>query len=653
MRIVALMTAVGFAGCLSSGSPPTSTVSASTGAAKVGQVVQLDGGKSVDKNKNGLTYEWRFVSAPDGSSPAFSDATSANPTFTPDAEGSYVVGLVVKSGAAASASAQTTITVSGSCFTITGTATGNVGDKVPLVTVASDASCLAIGTTFRWQISSKPAGSTASIDENAVGAEFVADQPGVYDLSYSMKTEGAFSAPKPVTVTVGACTPSIVAKSLLVTSGNYTVLSLNPACNRSLSKVTWSIGSSPSLANTYLYTLANDDKNVVAYAATLGLNNLTAGPVTVIATVTDDHEVTQSISETITFVRPISESSVASFSYALHGGVQAVAYVDGPEGVVVYSEYSPSKNIWSHEFVTPIDSGATAAGVPSRPSLAYLNNQPCVSFITIGGAHALYLVCRSAAGVWPGTTALVGAVSGLTPADSPLTLLANAAGTSLRLLYLETTSTPGLVYLQNCTAASTCGAGTLVSNSATATSGQLVLTKNDAPRVAYLNGTDSNLYIATCATETATCSPATASHVVSDAALANPTGDYSLALSPVDNKSYLAFSDSHQYPRYRSCTGTTACDPIEFVQNANVGGVELVMKDDGTPTLFYADLNNARLKVIQRTSSGWGNSLAESNDYDSNATPRSVQIVQTAGVFQGIVHRGNSFLDLFDPTSVP
>jgi hypothetical protein len=69
-----------------------------------GQVVTLDGRGSTDPNGDPLTYSWCLRGRPQGSTATLNGANTAQPTFTPDVAGSYVLCLTVNDGKAGSAS---------------------------------------------------------------------------------------------------------------------------------------------------------------------------------------------------------------------------------------------------------------------------------------------------------------------------------------------------------------------------------------------------------------------------------------------------------------------------------------------------------------------------------------------------------------------
>lgn len=61
----------------------------------VGTLVTLDGRRSSDPDGDTITFQWRFVSRPDGSTAELTDANTAQAKFTPDVVGDYVIELVV------------------------------------------------------------------------------------------------------------------------------------------------------------------------------------------------------------------------------------------------------------------------------------------------------------------------------------------------------------------------------------------------------------------------------------------------------------------------------------------------------------------------------------------------------------------------------
>jgi hypothetical protein len=86
----------------------------------VGEVVQLDGTGSTDPEGLPLEFSWAFVSRPSGSAAVLGTPAAANPTFTPDIEGAYVVRLTVTDHGGLTDSDDVTVTAEPS-MAITGT----------------------------------------------------------------------------------------------------------------------------------------------------------------------------------------------------------------------------------------------------------------------------------------------------------------------------------------------------------------------------------------------------------------------------------------------------------------------------------------------------------------------------------------------------
>lgn len=83
-------------------SPPTADAGPDQ-TVNVGDTVVLDGSGSSDPDNDDLTYQWSFVSVPQGSTATLSDPASVNPTFVPDIAGTYEVQLIVNDGSVNSA----------------------------------------------------------------------------------------------------------------------------------------------------------------------------------------------------------------------------------------------------------------------------------------------------------------------------------------------------------------------------------------------------------------------------------------------------------------------------------------------------------------------------------------------------------------------
>ncbi len=148
----------------------------------LGDTVALDGSTSTDGDGDTLTYLWTMTTSPAGSTATLSDPTVVNPTFVVDLAGTYVVQLVVNDGTVDSAPDTVTITTLNSQPTAEAGADQSV-QVTDVVQLDGSGSSDVDGDvlTFVWELSAKPAGSTASLsDATLVNPTFVVDLPGTY-----------------------------------------------------------------------------------------------------------------------------------------------------------------------------------------------------------------------------------------------------------------------------------------------------------------------------------------------------------------------------------------------------------------------------------------------------------------------------------------
>lgn len=174
----------------------------------LGALVALDGSASSDADGQPLVFRWSLLSVPQGSGAALSDPNSAQPAFTADLAGSYVVQLIVNDGFLDSA--PSTVVIS----TLNSVPVANAGPSQSAstgTTVQLDGSNSSDADfdplTFRWSILVRPSGSSAVLSDPAVTRPtFVADVAGTY-VAQLIVNDGKIDS-APATVMIVAINPN-------------------------------------------------------------------------------------------------------------------------------------------------------------------------------------------------------------------------------------------------------------------------------------------------------------------------------------------------------------------------------------------------------------------------------------------------------------
>ncbi len=193
----------------------------------VGQVVQLDGSKSLPTSTSGLLrYAWAFEALPAGSVAVLNNARIVDPSFVADAPGAYKLQLIVQEDDDHSVPAFVTITADscgGAAPAISKVsalpAAPKVGETVQLAAVVADADnadpCKAgQSLQMHWAFEGLPAGSHAVLNDASIdNPSFLADVAGDYVVSLvATDSTGRSSPATPFTVTVSDCgssTPTV------------------------------------------------------------------------------------------------------------------------------------------------------------------------------------------------------------------------------------------------------------------------------------------------------------------------------------------------------------------------------------------------------------------------------------------------------------
>ena len=178
----------------------------------IGALVTLDGSASSDADGNLLSYAWSLLSRPTTSSAVLLGADSSTPSFAADANGDYVVQLIVNDGLADSEA--DTVLIS----TINSAPVANAGPDQTVrpgdtVTLDGNASSDSDNDplSFDWALTVRPDGSSAALDlDNYPIVQFTADLAGLYVAQLIVNDGRVASDPDTAQVTARDNVPTAV-----------------------------------------------------------------------------------------------------------------------------------------------------------------------------------------------------------------------------------------------------------------------------------------------------------------------------------------------------------------------------------------------------------------------------------------------------------
>ena len=178
-------------------------------SANLGDTVQLDGTASRDPDGDTLTYAWSVTHAPTGSTAVISPATDAQPTFTPDLEGSYVIQLLVRDTHDATSTATFNLTVNPRLnrpphITSTPIITGTVNQSYAYAVNATDPD---INDRLTYSLTQAPTGMGINPSNGLIAWTPNTAQTGQQTVSVKVQDKGGLSDTQSFTITVSNPVP--------------------------------------------------------------------------------------------------------------------------------------------------------------------------------------------------------------------------------------------------------------------------------------------------------------------------------------------------------------------------------------------------------------------------------------------------------------
>ena len=184
---------------------------------QINTLVHLDGRASSDADENLWIYAWSFTTKPSSSAAVLSVATAAEPTFTADTAGTYVVELIVYDGKEYSIPDTVTITVEPT-LPVTVPVPNMVGLSQSVAESAITSAGLTVGTVTQEASSTVPAGNV--ISQNPTASTLVPKGSAV-SLVVSSGPIGGQLPPDPSTV-ASKIDPTVATTTYAATQFLYT-----------------------------------------------------------------------------------------------------------------------------------------------------------------------------------------------------------------------------------------------------------------------------------------------------------------------------------------------------------------------------------------------------------------------------------------------
>ncbi|WP_423821358.1 PKD domain-containing protein [Salinisphaera sp. SPP-AMP-43] len=174
----------------------------------IGSTVRLDGSDSSDPNEQLITYDWHFLSAPEGSNVQLAGEDTVRPVFQPDLAGTYVASLTVNNGDSSSEPDTVIVTASqGNSRPVANAGTDQNVSTGVVVNLDGGESFDANGDNlgYHWVLSSMPRGSQTSLTRGSSATpSFTPDVAGQYVAQLRVDDGTLMSAPDSVVVTAAA-----------------------------------------------------------------------------------------------------------------------------------------------------------------------------------------------------------------------------------------------------------------------------------------------------------------------------------------------------------------------------------------------------------------------------------------------------------------